>query len=122
VLKHAARLKRAVAGPCEVPLHVILGATTPTLARVGAIADGTDWDFYFRPRVSWGRSDPMTEAMYALGDGIVTRRSALGMPLPGGSPRLVEGGTEFRQSLHGWTFTPMTHREMFSDSLLRLTL
>jgi hypothetical protein len=103
-------------------MQVIVGVNTPTLSRVGAVPDGDDWEFYFGPRLGWGRYDPMTEAMYALGDGIVTRRSGLGLALPGAPAELQQRGEEFRASLDSWTFTPMTHREMFSDTMLRLTL
>ena len=122
VLSHAMRLKRAIAGPCEVPLHVMLGTTTPTLARVGLELDGDEWQLYFRPRVGWGRSDPMTEAMYALGDGVVTRRSGLGEALSTSDEHLLKQSQAFRKSLAGWTFTPFTHRAMFEDELLRLSL
>ncbi|MBX3461287.1 MAG: hypothetical protein KF696_15185 [Planctomycetes bacterium] len=122
VLAHAMRLKLAIAGPCEVPLHVILGVTTPTLARVGMVKDGDEWELYFRPRVAYGRSDPMTSAMYALGDGVVTRRSGLGEALSVSDEALLRRSEKFRESLAGFSFTPFTHRAMFEDQLLRLTL
>lgn len=122
VLAHAMRLKLAIAGPCEVPLHVVLGVSTPTLARVGILKEGNEYELNFRPRVAYGRSDPMTTAMYALGDGVVTRRSGLGEALAESDPALVHRSQRFRDSLAGYSFTPFTHRAMFEDQMLRLTL
>lgn len=122
VLTHAQRLKRAVEGPCEVPLHVVLGVNTPTLARAGLVADGDEWRLYFGPRLAFGRIDAMAEAMYALGDGVVTRRSGLGLAQPNADAALARRSQQFRDSLAGWTFTSFTHRDMFEDELMRLAI
>ncbi|MCC6464584.1 MAG: hypothetical protein IT463_04505 [Planctomycetes bacterium] len=118
VLDHARRFRAAIKGPPEVATSVILGVTTPTLARVGLVWEGTEAELLFRPRVPWGRYDPMTEGMFALGDGVVTRRSGLGLPAASaGAP-----DDAFRRALHDVVFTPFTHRAMFEDELLRLAL
>lgn len=118
VLAHARRFRQAIAGAPEVPTSVILGVTTPTLARVGLAMDGEEAELLFRPRVPWGRYDPMTESMFALGDGVVTRRSGLGLPAAStGAP-----DESFRRALRDVVFTPFTHRAMFEDELLRLAL
>lgn len=122
VLTHAQRLRKAIEGPPEVPTHVIAGLGTPTLARVGLLPDDDEWELYFRPRFPRGRYDPMADAMFMSGDGVVTRRSALGLFLPGGPDALQKRGEEFRASLDGFSFTPFDHREMFEDEMLRLTL
>ncbi|MCA8934689.1 MAG: hypothetical protein KDB68_00655 [Planctomycetes bacterium] len=122
VLKHAHRFRDAIAGEPGVPTEVILGVNTPTLARVGLVRDGEDWQLFFRPRFPGGRYDPMAEAIYASGDGVVTRRSGLGLPLPQSSAELLDRGDNFRRALSSWTFTPFSHREMFDDQMLRLTL
>jgi hypothetical protein len=122
VLTHARRLRRAIDGPVGVPTHSILGVNTPTLARAGVVRDRDEVRLHFTPRFYWGRYDPMAEAMYARGDGVVTRRSALGLPLTQSPPELQERGQEFRAGLDGWTFTHMRHRDMFEDPLLRMAL
>ena len=122
VLTHAQRLRRAIQGPPEVPTHVVAGLGTPTLARVGLLSDGDEWELYFRPRFPRGRYDPMAEAMFVSGDGVVTRRSALGLFLADGADELQQRGEQFRRSLAGFSFTPFDHREMFEDEMLRLTL
>lgn len=122
VLTHARRLRLAIAGPPEVPTHVIAGVGTPTLARVGLLQNDDEWELYFRPRFPRGRYDPMADAMFMSGDGVVTRRSALGLFLPGGPDALRKRGDEFRASLDGFSFTPFNHRDMFEDEMLRLTL
>ena len=122
VLTHARRLRRSIEGPTGVPTSVILGVNTPTLARVGLIGTDGDYELLFRPRFPTRRFDPMADAMYASGDGIVTRRSGLGLVLPQSPAALLKRGEEFRNSLDEWAFTPFTHREMFDDELLRLTL
>jgi hypothetical protein len=122
VLAHAKRLRRAIEGPTGVPTSAILGVNTPTLARVGLVGSDGDYELMFRPRFPTRRFDPMADAMFASGDGIVTRRSGLGMVLPQSPAALVKRGEEFRDSLDEWSFTPFTHREMFNDELLRLTL
>lgn len=122
VLEHAARFREAIAGAPGVPTEVILGVNTPTLARVGLIREGEEWELYFRPRFPWGRYDPMADAIFASGDGVVTRRSGLGLPLPQSSAELMNRGEDFRRGLDSWTFTPFLHREMFADEMLRLTL
>jgi hypothetical protein len=122
VLAHALRLRRSIEGPPGVPTHVILGVNTPTLERVGLVQDDEEWELIFRPQFSTQRFDPMADAMFGTGDGVVTRRSGLGLYLPESAPELVKRGVEFRASLESWTFTPFTHREMFADEMLRLTL
>jgi hypothetical protein len=122
VMTHAERLKRAIDGPVGVPTHSIMGVQAPTLARAGMVNDGDRWQFFFTPQFSWGRYEPMLQAMYSLGDGVVTRRSALGLPLAQSPEPLQQRGREFRDSLSGWTFTGMSHRNMFADPLLRLAL
>ncbi|MCA8947210.1 MAG: hypothetical protein KDB29_13340, partial [Planctomycetes bacterium] len=117
VLKHAHRFRDAIAGEPGVPTEVILGVNTPTLARVGLVRDGEDWQLFFRPRFPGGRYDPMAEAIYASGDGVVTRRSGLGLPLPQSSAELLDRGDNFRRALSSWTFTPFSHREMFDDQM-----
>ena len=64
----------------------------------------------------------MADAIFASGDGVVTRRSGLGLPLPQSSAELMSRGEDFRRGLDSWTFTPFLHREMFADEMLRLTL
>lgn len=122
VLGHARRLRASIAGTPEVPTDVIAGVNTPTLARVGIVSEDDDHEFYFQPRLPYGRFDPMAEAMYASGDGVVTRRSALGLFLPQSNDELQRRGKRFRDSLDGWHLTPLTHRAMFEDEMLRLTL
>jgi hypothetical protein len=122
VLLHALRLRRTIDGPPGVETHVILGVNTPTLERVGLLQDGDAWKLLFTARFATQRFDPMADAMFTRGDGIVTRRSGLGMFLPQSAPELVRHGEVFRDSLESWNFTPFTHREMFADELLRLTL
>lgn len=117
VLTHARRLKRATEGTPPVPTRVIMGVGTPTLARVGVERNGDDYEFLFRPRFFVDGNDPLTEAMYASGDGVVTRRSALGLPL---DPRTKN--LSFRGALTSVHVTPFTHRDMFEDRMLRLTL
>jgi hypothetical protein len=122
VLAHARRLRRAIEGPTGVPTSVILGVGTPTLARVGLVNDDGEHELYFRPRFPTRRFDPMADAMFASGDGVVTRRSGLGLLLPQAPAELVKRGEAFRASLESWSFTPFTHRAMFDDEMLRLTL
>lgn len=122
VLAHARRFRAAIEGPPEVPMHVLLGVGRPTLARVGLVADGDEWRLYFRPRVPWGRYDPMAEAMFATGDGVVTRRSALGLAIPQCTPELAARGARLRQGIASFQFTPFEHRAMFEDPMLRLAL
>ena len=122
VLAHAKRLRRAIEGPTGVPTSVILGVNTPTLARVGLLHSNNEYELLFRPRFPTRRFDPMADAMFVSGDGVVTRRSGLGLMLPQSPPALIKRGDEFRTSLDSWSFTPFTHREMFDDEMLRLTL
>ncbi|MCE7894021.1 MAG: hypothetical protein DYH12_30710, partial [Sorangiineae bacterium PRO1] len=122
VLAHARRLRKAIEGPTGVPTSVILGVGTPTLARVGLVSDDGEYELFFRPRFPTRRFDPMADAMFASGDGVVTRRSGLGLFLPQAPSELVKRGEAFRASLESWSFTPFTHREMFEDEMLRLTL
>ncbi len=122
VLAHARRFRAAIEGPPEVPMTVMLGVTTPTLARAGLVREGDEWRLYFRPRVPWGRYDPMAEAMFAAGDGVVTRRSGLGLALPQSAPELAARGETLRRSLAGAHFTPFRHRAMFEDEVLRMAL
>ena len=117
VLTHARRLKRATEGIPPVPTRVIMGVETPTLARVGVVRDEDDYEFLFRPRFFVDGDDPLTEAMYASGDGVVTRRSALGLPLDARTKDL-----SFRSKIESVHVTPFTHRDMFEDRMLRLTL
>ena len=121
VLRHAQRLRRSIEGPPLVPTSVILGVNTPTLARVGLVRDGNEWELYFGPRVTRA-FDPMAESMYASGDGVVTRRSGLGLFLPQAPAALARRGDEFRRGLESWSFTPFQHRTMFEDEMLQLTL
>jgi len=122
VLNHARRFRACIEGPPEVPLHMILGVNTPTLARIGLVQDGDEWQLFFRPRVPWGRYDPMAEAMFASGDGVVTRRSGLGLPIPQCPPGLAQRGTALRQGIRSVQFTPFEHRTMFDDETMRLAL
>ncbi|MBE7491913.1 MAG: hypothetical protein HS108_09205 [Planctomycetes bacterium] len=122
MLAHARRFRAAIEGPPEVPMTVMLGVTTPTLARAGLVREGDEWRLYFRPRVPWGRYDPMAEAMFAAGDGVVTRRSGLGLALPQSAPELAARGETLRRSLAGAHFTPFRHRAMFEDEVLRMAL
>ncbi len=122
VLAHARRFRAAIEGPPEVPTDVMLGVRTPTLARVGLVQDGDEWQLLFRPRVPWGRYDPMAEAMFAAGDGIVTRRSGLGLPIAQSSADLIAAGQTFRRAIRTVQFTPFEHRTMFEDEVLRLAL
>lgn len=122
VLAHARRFREAISGPPEVATDVMLGVRTPTLARVGLVQDGSEWQLLFKPRVPWGRYDPMAEAMFAAGDGIVTRRSGLGLPIAQSTPGLVAAGPAFRRAIRGVQFTPFEHRTMFEDDVLRLAL
>jgi hypothetical protein len=119
-LTHAARFKRAIAGPPEVPTSSICGVTQPTLQRVPLIPDGSEWDFVFEPRFTWRKTEPVVEAMFGMGDGVVTRRSALGEFLPG-SPNAARGAM-FRKSLSAAHLTPCRHREMFDEPLLKAAL
>lgn len=122
VLSHARRFRAAIEGPPEVPMQVLLGVGRPTLARVGLVREGEEWQLYFRPRVPWGRYDPMADAMFAEGDGVVTRRSGLGLALPQSTPELARRGLELRRAIAGVQFTPFEHRSMFEDEILRLAL
>lgn len=122
VLAHARRFRHAIEGQPEVPMHVILGVSTPTLARVGLVRDGEEWQLFFKPRVPWGRYDPMAEAMFAVGDGVVTRRSGLGLPIAQSSPEVAKLGLALRRSIHSVQFTPFDHRNMFDNEVLRLAL
>lgn len=122
VLAHARRFRAAIEGPPEVPMHVLLGVSQPTLARVGLVQEGNEWTLHFRPRVPWGRYDPMAEAMFAVGDGVVTRRSGLGLPIPQSTPELLQRGHALRASIRSVQFTPFDHRNMFEDETLRLAL
>lgn len=103
-------------------MQVLLGVGRPTLARVGLVREGEEWQLYFRPRVPWGRYDPMADAMFAEGDGVVTRRSGLGLALPQSTPELARRGLELRRAIAGVQFTPFEHRSMFEDEILRLAL
>ncbi|MCA8912713.1 MAG: hypothetical protein KDB82_13495 [Planctomycetes bacterium] len=122
VLNHARRFREAIAGEPGVRTEVILGVNTPTLARVGLVQDGDKWELYFQPRFPWGHFDPMADALYASGDGVVTRRSGLGLAVPQSPTELLQRGEAFRKGLASWSFTPFIHREMFDDEMLRLTL
>ncbi len=121
-LRHAARFKRAIAGAPEVPTSALCGATTPTLQRVALIEDGSEWDFVFEPRYTWRAGDPVVQAMLGMGDGVVTRRSALGQFLPGSAPGAMAAGEALRNAMTSVHLTSCRHREMFDDELLQLAL
>lgn len=126
VLTHARRFRASIEGLPEVPTEVIIGASTPTLARVGLVHDVGDdddeFELWFRPRFAWGRFDPMADAIFALGDGVVTRRSAMGLFLPQSGTAEQKRGEDFRRALDGRVVTSFQHRTMFEDELLRLAL
>lgn len=122
VLAHARRFRVAIDGPVEAPTDVILGVGTPTLARTGMVQDDDEWILHFRPRVPWDRYDPMADAMYSTGDGIVTRRSGLGLAGPDSPPAMAARGEAFRANLRTVQFTPFKHRTMFDDEVLALAL
>jgi hypothetical protein len=122
VLHHAALFREAISGPPELQTDVILGVGTPTMARAGMVQDDDEWRLYFRPRLPTDRYDPMAEAMYATGDGIVTRRSGLGLAAPDSAPEALAHGEAFRAALHTVQFTPFQHRTMFEDEVLKLAL
>ncbi|MDC1141756.1 hypothetical protein OAU50_01570 [Planctomycetota bacterium] len=122
VLTHAQRFKQAIDGDIRVPSHIILGMNHPTLARVGAERVDDQWEYFFHPRNSSHTLDPMDEMLYLTGDGVVTRRSGLGMYLPEANSNLADKGKAFRKSLQSWHYTQFEHRDMFEDDLLRLTL
>ena len=117
-LKHAARFHESIAGRSEVPLATVLGATTPTLARAGLVKEAEEWELFFGPRFTWQALDPMAGAMFLLGDGVVTRRSGLGLPLPS-----FRGGRESKGfRVDTWSYATYRHRQMFEDDLLRVAV
>ncbi|MCF6227053.1 MAG: hypothetical protein L3J82_00060 [Planctomycetes bacterium] len=122
VLTHAQRFKRSIECETGVPTGVILGVNSPTQARVGAILEDNHWRYHFGPRKSGRKLDPMDEKLFLTGDGVVTRRSGLGLYLPEATSELTAAGKNLRKSLQSWHFTQFEHRDMFEDDLLRLTL
>lgn len=122
ILTHAHRFKRSIEGDTGVPTNVILGVNKPTQARVGAVLEDEHWRYYFRPRNGGMKLDPMDEQLYLTGDGVVTRRSGLGLYLPEADSEYQAAGKNFYKSLRSWHFTQFEHRDMFEDDLLRLTL
>ncbi|MEE9312306.1 MAG: hypothetical protein V3V10_07815, partial [Planctomycetota bacterium] len=122
VLVHAQRFKRSIGGEIGVPTSVILGVNHPTQARVGAILEDEHWRYYFRPKNGGRKLDPMDVQLFLTGDGVVTRRSGLGLYLPEATSEFTAAGENFRNSLQSWHFTQFEHRDMFEDDLLRLTL
>ncbi len=121
-LTHAARFKRAISGIPSVPMVAICGVNIPTLHRVAVVQDGDEWDFVFEPRFTWRKSEPVVGAMFGMGDGVVTRRSALGEYLPESPPNLRAQGQALRSSLQSVHLTPCRHREMFDEPLLKAAL
>ena len=123
-LRHAKRFRISIMGRPEVPTTCILGATTSTLARIGLTRTEPDEgaDVYFSPRFVWREHDAMAKAMYARGDGVVTRRSGLGVIMPQSDEHAAARSRMFRASLKSWTLTSFVHRNMFEDELLRLAL
>jgi hypothetical protein len=122
VLIHAQRFKLSVGGDSGVPTNVILGMNHSTLARVGSVLEDEHWRYFFSPRNSSLKTDPMDEQLYLTGDGVVTRRSGLGLYLPEASSELDAAGKANRKTLQSWHYTQFEHRDMFEDDLLRLTL
>lgn len=121
-LTHAARFKRAISGACAAPLSCICGVQVPTLQRVALIADGDEYELIFEPRFTWRRSDAVVQAMLGMGDGVVTRRSALGEYLPDSAASLRHTGEALRSSLRSVALTDCRHREMFDNALLKTAL
>lgn len=121
-LTHAARFKRAIAGVPAVPISCICGVMVPTLQRAALIPDGDEFEIIFEPRFTWRRSDAVVQAMLGMGDGVVTRRSALGEYLPDSAAALRKEGEGFRGALDGLFLTDCLHREMFDNALLKASL
>lgn len=121
-LTHAARFRMALGGVPAVPISGICGVQVPTLQRVALIPDGDEFDVVFEPRFSWRRSDTVVQAMLGMGDGVVTRRSALGEYLPDSDPALRRQGEALRAAMLGVYLTDCRHREMFDNALLKTAL
>ncbi len=121
-LTHAARFKKAIAGAPATPMSCVCGVQVPTLQRVAMIADGDEFELIFEPRFTWRRSDSVVQAMLGMGDGVVTRRSALGEYLPDSAAALRTAGEALRSSLHSVSLTDCRHREMFDNALLKAAL
>lgn len=121
-LTHAARLRKAIAGVPPVPMSCICGVQVPTLQRAALLPNGDEFDIVFEPRFSWRRTDTVVQAMLGMGDGVVTRRSALGQYLPDAEPALRRQGEALRAAMQGVYLTDCRHREMFDNALLKASL
>ncbi len=121
-LAHAARFKRAIAGVPDVPMSCICGVMVPTLQRAALIPDGDEYEVILEPRYTWRKTDSVVQAMFGMGDGVVTRRSALGEYLPDSAQALRAQGETLRKSLDDLFLTDCRHREMFDDALLKASL
>ena len=77
-----------------------------------------EWDMFVTHRAT---EFGMAESKLA-GDGVVTRRSGLGLPIPQCPPGLAQRGEVLRQGIRSVQFTPFGHRTMFDDETMRLAL